>query len=62
LDDFLDGVKEVKKEQMYLRVFSKKVATTKQKHMSLKKLVTDEANLDQRQLLSKQFIGEAIEP
>jgi hypothetical protein len=53
LGDFPNGVKEVKKEQMYLRVFSKKVATSKQKHMPLKKLVTNEVNLNQRHRLSK---------
>jgi hypothetical protein len=62
LGDFPDGAKEVKKEQMYLRAFSEKVATVEQRHMLLKKLVIEEANLDQRHLLSKKFIREAIEP
>jgi hypothetical protein len=46
LGDFPNGVKEVKKEQMYLKAFSENVATIEQKHMPLKKLVTNEANLD----------------
>jgi hypothetical protein len=61
LVDFLNGAKEVKKEQMYVRAFSEKVAI-ENKDMPLKKLVTKEANLNQRHLLSKKFIRKAIEP
>ncbi len=51
----------MKKEQMYVRAFSEKVAI-ENKDMPLKKLVTKEANLNQRHLLSKKFIRKAIEP
>ncbi len=51
----------MKKEQMYLRAFLEKVATTEQKHMPLKKLVIDEMNLNQRHLHSKKIIKKAIE-
>jgi hypothetical protein len=47
---------------MCLRAFLEKVATTKQKHMPLKKLVIEEANLDQKHLFSKKFIRKTIEP
>ncbi len=60
MDDFLDGAKEVKKEQMYLMAFLEKVAIVKQRHMPLKKI--KETNLDQKHFLSKKFIKEVIEP
>jgi hypothetical protein len=62
LGDFPDGAKGVKKQQMYLRALSEKVAMAEQKHMPLEKLVIEEANSDQRHLLSKKIIREAIEP
>jgi hypothetical protein len=55
LGDFPYGTKEVEKDQMYLKALSEKVSTTKQKHMPLKKLVIEEANLNQRHLLSKKI-------
>jgi hypothetical protein len=41
LGDLSDGTKEMKKEQMYLKAFSEKVAIVKQRHMPLKKLVIE---------------------
>jgi len=38
LVDFPDEAKEVKKEQMYLRAFSEKVAIAKQRHALEKKV------------------------
>jgi len=61
LGDFPNRAEEVKKEQMYPRAFSKKVAKAEQKCMHLKKLVTEEVDLDHRHLLSKKFIRKAIE-
>jgi hypothetical protein len=53
LGDFPNRAEEVKKEQMYPGAFLEKVATAEQRRMHLKKLVTEEVDLDHRHLLSK---------
>jgi hypothetical protein len=48
LGDFPHRAEEVKKEQMFPSTFSERVATIEQRHMHLKKLVTEEIDLDHR--------------
>jgi hypothetical protein len=61
LVDFPDGAKEVKKEQMYVRAFSKKVATTEQRH-ALEKVDDKRSELKSKASSLKEFIRKAIEP